>query len=635
MSIRSFVIGMALVVALAVGGPYTRNVLGSSLFDGEYLPFGVVWPVAMMAMLLHPVLRRLGKRWGLTESDIAIVFIMGITATAVTGDGLTAFLLSNIAAPYYGATLENRWLDYIGSHLPPWTIPSDQNGQMTWLFLGKPDAAAVPWDAWLVPLFWWLSLFAATYWVCTCLVVLLRKQWIEHERLTFPLMEVPLELARGINHPPFWKQPLFWWGAAPTCLAVIWNVIRFFESGWPEIPNSFGKLEFGRGFPTIWLHFWYPIIGFAYFVNLDVLASVWFFHLFASVETGIMNRFGFSTGTPDIYCSASHAVGWQGFGALAMLVLMGLWVARRHFLRALAQARTDPEATDGGRELLTYRTAFIGALLGMAYLAAWLWRSGMEPTVIVAFLAGAWIIYMGVTRIVVQTGLVFVRAPMTAQSFTTSMLGPANMSASSMTALAVSFSWVHTVFFFMPAMAHAAKLHNELRLKRAHVLAAVGLALLIAVPISIYVTLFWGYEVGGDNFRGWAFSGGKLRHYDSIVAKMQDPTGVDWPAVRQFLIGAAAMWLLTILTHRVPNWPIHPIGLTIGYTHPTAIIAFSVFIAWAAKAILIRIGGRDLYNRAKPLFLGLIIGYFTGLAVALFVDLFFFGPGQGHGLYSL
>jgi len=89
------------------------------------------------------------------------------------------------------------------------------------------------------------------------------------------------------------------------------------------------------------------------------------------------------------------------------------------------------------------------------------------------------------------------------------------------------------------------------------------------------------------------------------------------------------------LMYRIPGWPIHPIGLTIGYTHPTAMIAFSVFIAWVAKGLILRFGGRPLYNRGKPLFLGLILGYFTGLALGVFVDWVFFGPGGGHGIYSL
>jgi len=632
---RSLAFGAALVVALAVGAPYTRNILPSSIFDGEYLPFGVVWPVAMLAMVLHPLLRRLHGRWGLTQADIALVFIMGITATAVTGDGLTAFLLSNIGAPYYGATPENRWLDFFGPHLKPWMIPTDQGGRITWLFTGKPPGPPIPWAAWIVPLFWWLSLFAATFLVCVCLVALLRKQWVEHERLAFPLMEVPLAIARGVDGAPFWRRPAFWWGAVPTFAIVLYNVIGFFVHGWPEFPWSFGEIQLGTHFPAIQLHFWYPLVGFAYFVNLDVLLSVWFFHLVATFETGIMNKFGYSSGTPDIYSSASHAVGWQGFGAMVMLVATTLWVARRHLARAARAALSRGDDTDGGREFVGYRAAFIGVVLGTLYIIGWLWRAGMEPRAMTAFLFAVFVIYLGLTRIVIQTGLVFVRAPITAQSFTTSMVGTASMSAASMTTLAASFAWVHTVFFFMPAMAHAAKLQNDLRLDRRHVVAAVALALAIAVPVSIYVTLKWGYDTGGDNFLGWAFGDGKLRHWDMLAGKMRAPAGVDWPAVRQFAIGAAAMWLLTFLMYRVPGWPIHPIGLTIGYTHPTAIMAFSVFIAWVAKGIILRIGGQRLYDRAKPFFLGLVIGYFTGIALAFFVDLFHFGPGMGHRVYSL
>jgi len=215
------------------------------------------------------------------------------------------------------------------------------------------------------------------------------------------------------------------------------------------------------------------------------------------------------------------------------------------------------------------------------------------------------------------------------------VLGSVHMPAASLTAVAASFGWVHTVFFFMPAMAHAAKLQSDLRINRRHMLEAIGLALAIAVPISVYVLLKWGYDVGGDNFYGWAFGGGKTRHWDSIAAKMRTPVGVDWPAILQFCIGALAMWLLTQLTYRMPGWPVHPIGLTIGYTHPTAMMAFSVFIAWSVKWLIVRYGGRNLYERAKPFFLGLILGYFTGLTIAFFVDVLYFGPGHGHAIYSL
>jgi len=40
----------------------------------------------------------------------------------------------------------------------------------------------------------------------------------------------------------------------------------------------------------------------------------------------------------------------------------------------------------------------------------------------------------------------------------------------------------------------------------------------------------------------------------------------------------------------------------------------------------------SLYNRIKPFFLGMIVGYAMGLIVVLFTDMIFF-PGKGHNLY--
>ena len=631
---RSFALGFALVVALGILAPYTRNVLGSSLFDGEFLPLGAVWPVAMLAMVVGPLLVRLRPRWGLTEADIALVFIMGIAATSVTGDGLTAFLLSNIGAPWYGATPENRWLDIFGPHLKAWMIPTDEGRRITWLFTGRPPGAPIPWDAWTVPLFWWLSLFVASWIVQLSLVTLFRKQWVEHERLAFPLMEVPIEIARGTTRRAFWHRTGFWWGAIPTLAIVLWNIIPFFNTGWPAFPGTFGGLTIARSFPTINLHFWYPLIGLGYFVNLDVLLSVWLFHVLAVVEIGIMNRLGYNSGAPDIYSSASHAVGWQGFGAMAMLVLGMVWMARRHLWRTLKGA-FGRDADTGGRELVSYRVAWLGAIAGTVYIAAWLARSGMQATAVAAFLFSTLVIWIGLTRIVIQTGLVFVRAPITAQSFTTSMLGPGNLSAATHTSIAASFAWMHTVFFSTTAFAHAAKLGSDLRLKRRHVLWALALGIVIAGAISIVLMLLWGYDKGGDNFLGWAFGGGKTRHWDMLAGKIQNGGSVDRAAVVHFTVGAIAMWGLTTLMYRVPGWPIHPIGLALSFTHPTSMMAFSVFLAWAAKRLIVGIGGRALYERGKPFFLGLVLGSFTGYIAGIVVDYFWFGQGLGHALYSL
>ncbi|MDA0748719.1 MAG: hypothetical protein O2954_19555, partial [bacterium] len=58
----------------------------------------------------------------------------------------------------------------------------------------------------------------------------------------------------------------------------------------------------------------------------------------------------------------------------------------------------------------------------------------------------------------------------------------------------------------------------------------------------------------------------------------------------------------------------------------------SLFVAWAVKVLLIRFGGLILFNRAKPFFIGLVVGHFAGAGLSFFIDLVWF-QGQGHSLY--
>ncbi|MCK5118929.1 MAG: hypothetical protein KAQ78_05070, partial [Candidatus Latescibacteria bacterium] len=61
--------------------------------------------------------------------------------------------------------------------------------------------------------------------------------------------------------------------------------------------------------------------------------------------------------------------------------------------------------------------------------------------------------------------------------------------------------------------------------------------------------------------------------------------------------------------------------------------AFSVFIAWAAKWLIIRFGGVSLYRSSRPFFFGLIVGSFVGVGISFAVDMIWF-PGQGHNVYG-
>ena len=89
---------------------------------------------------------------------------------------------------------------------------------------------------------------------------------------------------------------------------------------------------------------------------------------------------------------------------------------------------------------------------------------------------------------------------------------------------------------------------------------------------------------------------------------------------------------LSFLNMRFPWWPLHPIGFCVANVWPVRIAAFSVFIAWFAKVLIIRFGGMNGYRRAQPFFMGLIAGFVTGVAMNFVVDLIWF-PGEGHSFW--
>lgn len=65
-------------------------------------------------------------------------------------------------------------------------------------------------------------------------------------------------------------------------------------------------------------------------------------------------------------------VQWQCMGALFVFVAWGLWTARRHLKAVFRKAwHNDPDVDDAD-ELLSYRTAVSGLVVGVAYIIAYL-----------------------------------------------------------------------------------------------------------------------------------------------------------------------------------------------------------------------------------------------------------------------
>jgi len=595
-------------------------------------------PFVVIILVGNPVLRMLRPQWALRPEELLIIFAMGLIGAIFPGLGLGSFLIGIIAAPYYYASPENQWADYLHPYIPSWIAPTDLDSVRA-VFEGLAPGQAVPYDAWFAPAFWWFLFIAALFVASLSGLVILRKQWVVRERLSYPLAEMPLELIRDTEEgrwfPTFVRNRLFWIGFSVPMVIVLWNAITYFYPEFPAIPlmRGYPRLRIARSFPVLFTRVNFFVMSFAFLTNLDVLFSIWFFHLFTIALIGVYNRIGYTIGSADVWCGYNAASGWQSFGAFSFMVLWGLWMARAHLADVVKKAFSPGHSIDDSDELIRYRTALIGFVLGTVFMVAWLHAARVELKVIAVLLFALMILYLGVTKVVAQCGLVYFRGPMTAQSFTMHLLGTATLTPASMAGIALSFGiCCDAKTSVATILAHIAKLAGSIRASKRVLMAALVIALALGMATSFLMTLDMSHDRGAYNFGSYELQRGNLHIMNSVVSKMRSPIEMSWEKLLFLSIGGAVMALMTFLRYRFLWWPLHPVGFTTGFIWPIRASAFSIFLAWACKLTILKLGGIRAYQRARPFFLGTLLGYVVGITVSFVIDVIWF-PGQGHGLH--
>ena len=635
-TLKAFTIGLVVTCLVNLLPAYSAYIVHSSRMVFAHLPMAAMVVFTAVAWPLNAVVGALRRSWALRRGEMIVVFCMAWISASIPAANFMGLLIGGVAAPYYYATPENRWGELLLDYLPKWAVPSNQAEEMTWFFEGKPSDAMIPWDAWIGPLLWWGLFLMALALVTSAIVAILRHQWVDRERLPFPLAEAPLAMTEEhegtAGVPVLVKNRLFWVGLLIPLFVIIWNIAGYFSHLVPEIRlMASHNMPLGRGFPSLRLKLHFFIIGFSYFTNLDVLFSLWFFYLLGVIQTGVFERLGYTIGASDIWGSrGGAALGWQAMGAFFTFTSVGLWMAREHLGRVLRKVIHDDPEIDDSEEFMSYRVSLFAGGLGTVFMLFWLWRSGMTLDVAGVYLFALVIMIIGVSRIVSESGLMYARMPITPQSFTFYTLGIREMESTAAASLGLSYATFGLGNTFgATTLTHIAKLGAEIKLKTRTLFGAVVIALLVSLLISAIYTLHLGYTHGAYNFNVYTFNAGNRTIFTTVVQKMLKPFDLSLPRVGFFGIGAALAGICSLLRYRYLWWPLSPIGLTV---FPTGVLThqvFSIFLVWLTKIILLKTGGIALYRRVMPLFMGMLLGYVLGIALIFVVDMVFF-LGEGH-----
>ena len=558
----------------------------------------------------------------LNHGELLIIYVMLSVASAICGLDMMRVLVSILIDSHWLATPENEWADIFWRFIPDWVTVSDRRVLQGYVEGQSSFYDSRVWRAWLIPGLAWSGFVILLVFVMACINVIVRKQWTEGEKLSYPIIQLPLYMTS--DRLGFLKSKAMWIGFA---LAAGIDTINGLHFLYPAVPGVGGRLYDLSPYFTEkpWNAIgWTPVsifpyaVGLAFFIPLDLSFSCWFFYLFWKGERIIASSLGLR-GLPEF-----PYVDQQASGAYLGLCMIALWTTRRHIgavIRNVFAGRSDgiqalekleqrvlgtSVPRDDSTEAMRYRTAIAGIVLAMIALTLFCIRLGMSVPVVLAFLILYFVLSTGITRMRAELG-----SPVHDLHFSgpdmiiTKVLGSRKLSPGNLTGL--SFLWFFNRAYRghpMPHQLEGFKLAERSGADNKKMLAGILIAIILATPVSFWAYLHAGYRQGGPYGYGW-------QPFDRLQGWLYNPTQPDFAATIALAVGTVSTVFLAAMRMRFIWWSLHPAGFAVSSSWSMNVFWSSIFISWAIKLAILKIGGLKLHRESIPFFLGLILGEFV------------------------
>ena len=615
---RSVLLGFAVAGLLCAVTPYNDYVVENTFMAGNHFPVGAVAALLLLSALNLLFLRIRGRAF-LSAAELSVVYIVAMVTSGIPSSGLLRYLIPTLPTPYYFAGPGNRWQELIWGQIPPWLAVS--GAPADWFFEGMPEGARVPWAAWWTPLSRWLILVGAMWLMMICLAALVRRQWADHERLAFPLVQFPMEVLRDSGGGPsgwFFGNRFVWLGAGAVLLVHVINGLHAYYPSVPAIPTS-GSMDqaltdrpWSAAVP-VRFNVYFSVIGFGYLLTSEVAAGFWFSYWLMKAQAILLSIIGYE-GTSAWGGPITEIGDWEQMGALLMIAAVLLWSLRSTFAAAFRRIAA-PAADSDAAEPLSYRFAALGLLASLAIGFAWLVSAGMSPFYALLFVVFFPLICLVLTRIIAEAGLLMVQFNSKPVDYLmlfggTSALGPANLTV---------LAFVDTVLTFdvreslMPSVLNGYRMAEQSGISTRKLSRLIGAALVFALALTIPIFLLTFNRLGALVVdRNNTLTGLPREFFTELASRLESPSGPSKQAYLWMLGGAGAVAIASWLRLTFVWWPIHPLGLTMGTSYATRYLWFSLFLGWVCRTVTTRYSGLRGYVRLRPLFMGIIMGDVLG-----------------------
>jgi hypothetical protein len=607
---------------------HTNHCTGMSLFWNSVF-------CIFLLVLVNLALKSYLPRFAFSQGEFITIFVMITLASALAGHDTLQLGFPGLSFPFWFATPSNRW-DQIMNHLfPRWATVRDPE-ILRGLYQGGDTLYKLPYlKAWAGPVLVWCFFILALGLVMVCMNVIIRKQWTENEKLSYPIVQLPLALTAGGGSLEFFRNRPLWFGFLLGAGLDLWNGLAFYYPSIPMIVVRHNAPELNYNFPdfpwnavgTLWLPLYPFIIALGYFLPVDLSFSIWFFYVFRLLMIVTSAQLGYRPGEPG----NPPFLNQQSLGSWFAICTYVLYISRDHLKAVWQTAFGRQKPLDDSREAMSYRAALLGVLIGQGVLTLFCLAAGMSLGMVLLFFGIFWVISIGITRIRAELGPpAHEMAGMNATNLLVMAFGSHAVGAQNLGMFAM-FYWFSGRGYRsnpMPCQLEALKMGEVSRMNMKGLGAVMMFAMFFGGLATYWACLHLQYQAGVNRMtdHNWG-------QYNQLAARLQSPEPADWKGMAAFAFAFGWTMVMTLARIRIPTWPFHPAGYALSLSFGVEYFWTCMLISWAIKSIVIRYGGYRLNRQVMPFMFGLILGeyvlgaFWSAMSVITNIRTYDFAPG--------
>jgi len=585
------------------------------------------------------------ERWRMSRREILVVYCFMTLSALMMSAKVAGYIIPETSIyTYFG--FDNPNFAQASEEMPGWLILKNHEVVRT-LYEGAdldvpPDVAGplgpiarateglwwpllqVPWSPWVRLLSVWIVLMGLVFTAGLCLLGLMKRYWVEKERLAFPLVMIPLELSSAGDrrrHSAFLGDPGFWIGFLLSGTFTLFVVLHAVNPGLPQF-RPYYNLR-----PLFSEHPWTAVqdasvqirpelMGMSYFMDSDILFTMWSMTILNSVLAVGTAAAGYETRSfPRPFD--------QGVGAYMVLAIFLIWSARAWLGDGIRQAIAWRVSREGKR----YFALWGGLIISLGALVTIVTAAGMKWWVALYLFAIILVFFLVYGRARAETGVPHPSPfPSGGQMEVLEYIaGPKSWAGGATPGLLGALFFLGRGYTVTGAGAEIEnlKIADEEGIRERSMAWLTLIAPVIGLAIAFTLRLGAGYHYGLNFLEGGTVQGGyaitQMRtHADTVIREANDGMGRMAPAANAAIFGGLMTVALIVLRRVFLRFPLHPLGYGLAMVRLRAFWA-PIALTWLIKTLLLKIGGARAYRRAAPAFMGLAIGhyFFAGICLGI------------------